>query len=173
MSMTRSRLALFALFALSCRTADVPTTDDEDDELVDEGDWSADADDPTDNIDEGDDDDDGGSSSGSGSYDSFDMDAAESAHGCHIVTVFCMSLFGDQFASGPSDEICTEIDSLYEEQLGEFLPSTPVDTCPSGSTGACVLDAGTGQDQALFFYADSVMDGPTSCAQGDGDWVNL
>jgi hypothetical protein len=164
--MTRT---LFALFAFSCRTADVPTTDDGDDEWVDEGDWSADADDPTDNIDEGDDDDDGGT----GDDDSFDMDAAESAHGCHIVTIFCMSLFGDQFASSPTDEICTEIDILYEEQLGEFLPSTPVDTCPSGATGACVLGAGTGQDQALFFYADSVMDGPTSCAQGDGVWVNL
>jgi hypothetical protein len=166
--MTRSRLALFVL---SCRTADIDEDDDHDDEWVDEGDLSSDGDDPTHNIDEGSGDDgDGGDDGGA---DSFDMDAAESAHGCNIATVFCMALFGDQFASTSTDEICTEIDSLYEEQLGDFLPSTPVDTCPSDASGACLLGAGTGQDQALFFYADSIMNGSTSCSQGGGTWVDL
>jgi hypothetical protein len=84
-----------------------------------------------------------------------------------------MSLFGDQLASAPTDALCAEIDALYEDSLGDFLPSTPVEACPSGAIGACGLGAGTGQDQALFFYADSVMDGPGSCSQSGGIWMNL
>jgi hypothetical protein len=126
--------------------------------------------------DDGDDDgdDDGGDDDGDGGGDdSFDIDAAESAHGCNIATVFCMALFGDQFASVSTDDLCAEIDALYEDTLGDFLPSTPVDTCPSGAAGVCGLVPAAGQDQALFFYADSVMDGPGSCSQSGGIWMDL